>query len=121
MPTAYKSVPVFLSGFNVITGYTCPVDKIAIIKQISLSNETSLSGYVDIKWIDNNSVGVGTTLINNKGIYPLVISGIVSGFTVVKALQEFVVIQENDNITLRTPHTGRINSIFTILEQDVEV
>ncbi len=118
MPTIYKSIPVYMSGFNQITGYRCPVDKTAVIKQISLSNETTGFGVIDIKWADYNSVGIGTTMQANVSLYPLVVSGIVSGFSTRKALEEFISIQRDDAIVLRTPTTGRINVIFTVLEQD---
>ncbi len=119
MATNYKSVPVFISGFDTITGYTCPANKAAIIKQITLANETSSPARVDVKWVDKNSVGIGTSTISNINTYPVSISGGVSGFSTTPILQEFLTIQTNDYITLRSAETGRVNAIFTILEQDI--
>lgn len=118
MSSTYKSIPVFLSGYDAVTGYTCPINKVAIIKQITFANESNSSAYVDVKWCDKNAVGVGTTAISNLTFYPVIISGFVSGYSTSRALQEFLAIQENDYVTCRSPQTGRVNAIITVVEQD---
>jgi len=120
MPSEYKTVPIFLSGFSPLTGYKCPVDKTALVKQISLANETNQSAYVNIYLEDWNAVGLGTSSSNvNFSTYPLMISGISTGYSVVSALQDFVALNADDAITIRSPQTGRVNAIFTVIENSI--
>lgn len=119
MPSTYKTIPVYLSGFNIISGYQCPVNKTALIKQISYVNETSGTGIVDVKWEDNNSVGIGSSMIGSKVYYPISVSGISTPYSTSRVLEDFISIRQNDIITLRTPTTGRVNALITIIENDI--
>lgn len=120
MASTYQSIPIYLSGFNLVTGYRCPDNKTALVKQISVSNETSSTARIDVKWDDYNSVGVGTSMTNGVRSYPVAISGISTGFSTRKLLEDFLAIKAGDAITVRSPDTGRANIIFTIIEQDVD-
>ncbi len=119
MASTYKTIPVFLSGYAVVSGYTCPSDKTALIKQISYVNETSGSGVVDVKWQDNNSVGIGTSLVGSKSYYPISVSGVSLPYGTTKVLEDFIAIKPTDLITFRTPTTGRVNVLITVIEQDL--
>jgi len=111
------SKPVYLSSVALTTGYQCPAGKTAIIKQIVLCNETSGVGYVDIKWEDKNSVGVGTT--SPYLAFPVAISGLAYPFAITSVLNEFLTIKALDNITVQAQIANRVNVLFTIIEQDV--
>lgn len=119
MAATYKTIPVFLSGFAIISGYRCPVNKTALIKQISYVNETSVSGVVDVKWEENNSVGIGSSMISSKVYYPISVSGASSPYGTSRVLEDFISIRQNDIITFRTPTTGRVNVLITVIENDI--
>lgn len=117
MSSVYKTIPIFLSGHSEITGYTCPNNKKALVKQIALANESNQIAYVNIKLEDWNDVGLGTSSSNsNFSTYPLVISGLSPAYSVVPSLEEFIALGSQDSIVLRTPNSGRVNAIFTIIE-----
>jgi hypothetical protein len=114
MSNTYVSIPVYLSGSGV-DAYTCPVGKRALIKNITVTNETNASGFVSVFWRDNNNVGVGSTISE----FPVLVSGALPAYGRVRVLDDFLVIKANDVIKLTTVTTGRLNSLFSIMEQDV--
>jgi hypothetical protein len=113
MANTYVSIPVYLSGTS-IDAYTCPVGKKAIIKNITITNETNFSGFVSVFWRDTHGVGVGSTVTE----FPVLISGAVPFYGRVRVLDDFLVIKSSDVIKLTTITTGRLNSLFSIVEQD---
>ena len=119
MSSTYKTISVFLSGYSIISGYQCPSDKTALVKQISYVNETQNSGIVDVKWEDNGFVGIGSTMIGSKVYFPISVSGVSQPFGTSKILEDFIAIGPLDLLTFRTPTTGRVNVLITVIEQDL--
>jgi hypothetical protein len=113
MANLLVSIPVFLSS-GTVTGYTCPADKRAIIKNIQVCNELTVSGVVSVYWTDANNVGIGSTLTD----FPILISGVIPGNGRLRVLDEFLTIKEGDLIKLKTTTTNQLSCLFSVVEQD---
>lgn len=97
----FKSIPIYASGvYNAnapLTGYTCPQGKRSIIKNIIASNQTFGSGYFSVIWNDVNGRGVG-----GGGRYPILESGFLYPFGRTRVLDDWIVIESNEEILIET-------------------
>lgn len=110
----YTSIPILISGFSDVTGYTCPTGQTAIIKSISVSNESPNSGTVSCLWRETNNLGIGST----TNLFPIKTSGLILGYSSSNQLNDFITIRTNDQIVLRSNSSGIFTAIISLLAQD---
>lgn len=114
------SKPIYISSGEVIdkplTGFICSGEKRTIVRSISVNNETPGSGYVSLYWRDVNS-----RMPASAGLYPLLISGYIPPYGRLKALDDYVIIEQGEPIifTTLTETTGNFTALISIIEQDL--
>lgn len=115
------SFPVFISSGDSsdkpMTGYTCPSSRRAIVKSVTVSNETVGSGYVTLSWRDVND----RMIPYPGGLYSLLTSGYIPPYGRLKLLDDYIVIEENEPLILNTltETTGNFTAFFSVIEKDL--
>jgi len=116
MPSDYLTIPIYLSGINEITGYTCPVAKKAIIKNITFANKSGSAATATVSWNETNSIGINRA--GNTGVYELIVSGAVSGYNGLSTFNHFITIKAGDFITVQSDDAFQLNGFISLMEQD---